>query len=58
MEEKKNLEKKHNYLEIDPDYKIKDSSASTKVSDIESIVFGGIRSRFWMLRKHFNSMSV
>ena len=33
------------------------SSGSTYVSDIIGIVFGGYNSRFWMLRKHFNSMS-
>lgn len=33
------------------------SSASCLVSDIQAIIFGGQSSRFWMLRKHINSMS-
>jgi len=41
----------------DPDYINCISSASTYVSDIKGICFGGINSRFWMLRKHFSSMS-
>ena len=32
------------------------SKASCYVSDIESFVFGGFSSRFWLLRKHINSM--
>ena len=34
----------------------KQSHASCKVSDIEGIIFGGISSRFWLLRKHINSL--
>ena len=45
-------------LKNDPDYKNDISSASTKVADIQGIIYGGINSRFWMLRKHINSMSV
>ena len=41
----------------DPDFINRKSSASTYVSNIKGIVFGGINTRFWMLRKHFNSMS-
>ena len=33
------------------------SSASFNVEDIEGIVFGGISSRFWMLRKHLCSLT-
>ena len=33
------------------------SSGSCKIDDIKSIIFGGCGSRFWMLRKHINSMS-
>lgn len=33
------------------------STSSCLISDIKSIVYGGISSRFWVLRKHFNSMS-
>ena len=41
----------------DPDMIYKTSSASTYVSEIQGFMFGGMNSRFWMLRKHFNSMS-
>ena len=41
----------------DPVYTMKVSSASTYISDIKGMIFGGIQSRFWMFRKHFNSMS-
>lgn len=54
----KNGRVKVNNFENDDDYLNKESNSSTKVADIRGIVFGGIRSRFWMLRKHFNSMSV
>ena len=43
--------------EEDPDYVSEVSHASTYVDDIRGIIFGGFNSRFWMLRKHFNSMS-
>lgn len=33
------------------------SSSSFYVSDVQNIVYGGFSSRFWMLRKHINSMS-
>jgi hypothetical protein len=33
------------------------SSASCSVDDVQGIIFGGISSRFWLLRKHFNSLS-
>ena len=42
----------------DPDFKNVKSSSSTYVSEIKGMVFGGFNSRFWMLRKHLNSMSV
>jgi hypothetical protein len=32
------------------------SSSSCKVSDIKGIIYGGRSSRFWMLRKHINSL--
>ena len=41
----------------DPDFLYIKSRCSCKVDDIIGITFGGIDSRFWMLRKHFNSMS-
>ena len=33
------------------------SSCSCSVDDIQAIVFGGVHSRFWMLRKYFNSLN-
>ena len=46
-------------LEINNPYlNNKTSSASTCVSDITGFIFGGINSRFWMLRKHFNSLNL
>lgn len=33
------------------------STASCAISDIEGFLFGGLNARFWILRKHFNSMS-
>lgn len=44
-------------LEKDPDFESVKSSASCRLSDIEGILFGGSNARFWMLRKHFNSMT-
>jgi|TARA_B110000285_G_scaffold127678_1_gene143872 hypothetical protein len=32
------------------------SSCTTNVDDIEGIVYGGISSRFWLFRKHINSI--
>ena len=37
-------------------YVMKESSASCDISQIKSIIYGGISSRFWMLRKHINSL--
>jgi hypothetical protein len=34
------------------------SSASCKLKNIKGIMYGGISSRFWMLRKHINSLTV
>ena len=36
--------------------KFKKSSSSCHVNEIKGIIFGGISSRFWMLRKHINSL--
>lgn len=40
------------------DVKFRDrkSSGSCKVADIQNILFGGVSSRFWMLRKHINTL--
>lgn len=37
-------------------YKQIKSSASCSFDQIESITFGGVSSRFWLFRKHLNSM--
>ena len=37
-------------------YQLSKSSASCDFSDINSIVFGGFASRFWIYRKHINRM--
>ena len=34
------------------------SSASCKLSEIKGIIYGGISSRFWMLRVHINSIPI
>lgn len=43
---------------IDDQFAIKlvKSKASCKVSEITGFIYGGFSSRFWMLRKHINSM--
>ena len=40
------------------DYYYTKSSASNLISDITHIIYGGLTSRFWMMRKHFNSMTI
>ena len=40
------------------EYEKDQSSASFKIEDVEGIVFGGISSRFWMLRKHLCSLNL
>ena len=40
----------------DPDFLNSKSSASCYISEINHILYGGISFRFWMLRKHFNSL--
>ena len=32
------------------------SNTSCKLSDINGIIYGGLSSRFWMLRKHISSL--
>lgn len=34
------------------------SSSSTKIEDIEGVIFGGISSRFWMFRKHMICLDI
>ena len=38
------------------EFKEKESNATCRFSEIEGIIFGGMSSRFWMLRKHINSL--
>ena len=45
-------------MSIDSDeYEIDPSSASFHIDYVQGIIFGGISSRFWMLRKHLCSLS-
>ena len=39
-------------------YRKTKSKASCKISDIEGFIYGPNSSRFWMLRKHINSVDV
>ena len=52
------MKNKYEYENNNPDFINKSSSGSCYVKDIKGIIFGGINSRFWMLRKHFNSMNI
>jgi len=45
------------HIVYDPAYSNHLSSASAYVSDIQSIIVGGVHSRFWMFRKHFNTLA-
>ena len=40
----------------DGSFRYVQSSASCNFSKVKGIVYGGISSRFWMLRKHMNSI--
>ena len=54
---KDQLQTDEDAMSIDPDeFEWDPSSASFNVDDIEGIVFGGVSSRFWMLRKHLCSL--
>lgn len=44
-------------MDYDEDYFQKSSSASCHVDDVQGFHFGGSNARFWMLRKHFNTMT-
>lgn len=37
-------------------FKLKESDASCSLDEIQGFVYGAVNSRFWMLRKHMNSM--
>lgn len=45
-------------VDEDAEFDKKHSSASCKLNDITGIVYGGFSSRFWMLRKHVNSIDM
>ena len=45
-------------VDRDEDFVSEKSSASCCIDDIQAIIFGGLSARFWMLRKHINSMSI
>ena len=34
----------------------KESGASCKLSEVNALIFGGVSSRFWMMRKHIASL--
>jgi len=42
---------------LEKKFKQKESAASCEIDEIQAFIFGGTSSRFWMLRKHINSMS-
>ena len=44
-------------LEADKEFKTVKSNASCHFSEVLDFHFGGLNSRFWILRKHINSMS-
>ena len=35
-------------------YKLRESNASFYISNVQSIIYGGVTSRFWLYRKHMN----
>ena len=43
-------------MEKGEQYKLDKSAGSCKVNNILGIIYGGISSRFWLLRKHINSL--
>ena len=46
------------YFIRDGEFNLHKSSTSCNLDEIRGILFGGISSRFWMLRKHMNSYNV
>ena len=48
--------KKHSHGDgyDDPDFVNSISSSGFDLKDLKSMIFGGISSRFWMMRKHVN----
>ena len=58
MSKKERITYENEMMDADPLFESKMSSASCYVSEIKDLIYGGMSSRFWMLRKHFISMSV
>lgn len=40
------------------DYIATKSDCSFNIKDLKSFIYGGISSRFWMMRKHINQMTL
>ena len=57
MSKKERITYENEMMDADPLFESKLSSASCYVSEIKDLIYGGMSSRFWMLRKHFISMS-
>ena len=49
-------DKDNDGIDDEYDYVEKKSHASCKIDEIKGFTFGGYSSRFWMTRKHINSM--
>ena len=57
-EESKAEDSSDDTLSIDPEeFTEKPSSCTFNLEDVEGIIYGGISSRFWMLRKHLCSLN-
>ena len=59
MIRKKNADLNNEFLaeelcEHDSNYRYEKSTASCRLDELTGFVFGGMTSRFWMLRKHIN----
>ena len=57
MMESKHSESSLDELSEELDCEIRNSRATCKLSSITSFIYGGLSSRFWMLRKHFCSLN-
>lgn len=44
-------------LRNDSDYKEKLSGASCDLEEIQGVIYGGVSSRFWMMRKYYSTLS-
>ena len=58
VEELKKSEKiERDHPDYEDPFRLSKSSSSCKIDDIIGIVFGGTSTRFWMLRKHMNTIT-